>query len=75
MITLISLSLHSPHDTRTHTHTDRLQFFNLTGDITSRVDTMSAWMGQLFVSIGILGCQQNLVQRYLSMNSEKEIRK
>lgn len=55
--------------------TDRLNFFNLTGDVTTRVDTLSAWTGQLFVSIGILGCQQNLVQRYLSMSSVKEIRK
>lgn len=55
--------------------TDRLNFFNLTGDVTTRVDTLSAWTGQMFVSIGILGCQQNLVQRYLSMSSEKEIRK
>lgn len=56
-------------------HTDRLHFFNLTGDLTTRVDTLSAWTGQLFVSIGILGCQQNLVQRYLSIGTVKEIRK
>lgn len=54
---------------------DRLQFFKFTGDITTRVDTLSAYLGQLFISLSVLGCQQNLVQRYLSMKSEKEVRR
>lgn len=54
---------------------DRLNFFNFTGDFTIRVDTTSAWLGQLFMSLSIFGCQQNFVQRYLSMNSFKEVRR
>lgn len=54
---------------------DRLQFFRFSGDLTTRVDTLSAYTGQLFISLSVLGCQQNLVQRYLSMKSEKDVRK
>jgi solute carrier family 5 (sodium-coupled monocarboxylate transporter), member 8/12 len=53
----------------------RLNFFNFNGDLTVRVDTMSAWIGQLFISLSLFGCQQNFVQRYLSMKSIKEVRK
>lgn len=54
---------------------DRLDFFTFSGGVTSRVDTVSAWVGQLFISLSVLGCQQNLVQRYLSMKDVKEVRK
>uniref|UniRef100_A0A2M4BH38 Putative sodium/solute symporter n=1 Tax=Anopheles marajoara TaxID=58244 RepID=A0A2M4BH38_9DIPT len=54
---------------------DRLDFFNFTGDFTVRVDTTSAWLGQLFMSLSIFGCQQNFVQRYLSMGTFKEVRR
>ncbi|XP_053682409.1 sodium-coupled monocarboxylate transporter 1 isoform X1 [Sabethes cyaneus] len=53
----------------------RLNFFNFTGDFTIRVDTTSAWLGQLFMSLSIFGCQQNFVQRYLSMNTFKDVRR
>lgn len=53
----------------------RLEFLNFSGDITTRVDTLSAWTGQFFISLSILGCQQNLVQRYLSMKSVNEVRR
>ncbi|XP_021713419.1 sodium-coupled monocarboxylate transporter 1 isoform X1 [Aedes aegypti] len=53
----------------------RLNFFNFTGDFTIRVDTTSAWLGQLFMSLSIFGCQQNFVQRYLSMSTFKEVRR
>lgn len=53
----------------------RLNFFNFTGDLTVRVDTTSAWLGQLFMSLSLFGCQQNFVQRYLSMKSIKEVTK
>lgn len=51
----------------------RLEFFTFTGDMTTRIDTLSAWLGQLFISLSVLGCQQNNVQRYMSMNSRKEV--
>uniref|UniRef100_A0A2M4A1K2 Putative sodium/solute symporter n=2 Tax=Anopheles triannulatus TaxID=58253 RepID=A0A2M4A1K2_9DIPT len=54
---------------------DRLDFMNFTGDFTVRVDTTSAWLGQLFMSLSIFGCQQNFVQRYLSMGTFKEVRR
>ncbi|XP_050099397.1 sodium-coupled monocarboxylate transporter 1 isoform X3 [Anopheles aquasalis] len=54
---------------------DRLDFLNFTGDFTVRVDTTSAWLGQLFMSLSIFGCQQNFVQRYLSMGTFKEVRR
>lgn len=51
----------------------RLDFFTFTGDITTRIDTLSAWLGQLFISLSVLGCQQNNVQRYMSMKSQKDV--
>jgi len=54
--------------------TGRLDFLKFTGDMTVRVDTTSAWVGQLFMSLSLFGCQQNFVQRYLSMKSIKEVR-
>ncbi|XP_055848718.1 sodium-coupled monocarboxylate transporter 1 [Episyrphus balteatus] len=53
----------------------RLQFFNFTGDLTVRVDTFSAWLGQLFVSLSQFGCQQNFMQRYVSLKSIKDVKK
>lgn len=53
--------------------TGRLNFFNFTGDMTVRIDTTSAWLGQLFMSLSLFGCQQNFVQRYLSMKSIKQV--
>lgn len=52
---------------------DRLNFFTLSGDVTTRIDTLSAWLGNLFISLSVLGCQQNNVQRYMSMKSQKEV--
>ncbi|XP_065371723.1 sodium-coupled monocarboxylate transporter 1 [Calliphora vicina] len=52
----------------------RLSFFNFTGDMTVRVDTTSAWLGQLFVSLSQFGCQQNFMQRYVSLKSLKEVK-
>jgi sodium-coupled monocarboxylate transporter 8/12 len=60
---------------RENRDTGRLNFFNFTGDMTTRVDTTSAWIGQLFMSLSLFGCQQNFVQRYLSMKSTKEVTK
>lgn len=54
---------------------DRLGFFTFSGDLTTRADTVSAWLGQLFISMSLLGCQQNFVQRYVSMNTFKEVKK
>ncbi|CAG4961504.1 unnamed protein product [Parnassius apollo] len=53
----------------------RLEFFKFTGDPTVRVDTASALIGQLFMSISIYGCQQTFVQRYCSMSSEGRVRR
>ena len=52
----------------------RFQFFTATGDLSTRVDTVSAWLGQLFMSLSLMGCQQNFVQRYVSMKSFKEVK-
>lgn len=52
---------------------DRLNLLNFTGDLTVRVDTISAWLGQLFMSLSLYGCQQNFVQRYLSMKSVGQV--
>lgn len=52
-----------------------MEFFKFTGDITTRVDTLSAWIGQTLIYACVLGCEQNMVQRYLSMKSEKDVRK
>ncbi|KAM3958053.1 sodium-coupled monocarboxylate transporter 2 [Aphomia sociella] len=53
----------------------RLQFFKLANDLTARVDTLSATIGQLFMSLSIYGCQQTFVQRYCSMSSESQVRR
>ncbi|CAG9838296.1 unnamed protein product [Diabrotica balteata] len=42
-------------------------------DLTARVTTTSAIIGQLFMSLSIFGCQQNFVQRYCSMDSQKQV--
>lgn len=54
---------------------DRLKFFHTTGDPTTRVDTISAWVGQLFMSISVLGCHQCIAQRYLSMKTVKQVQR
>lgn len=51
----------------------RLDFFTFSGDVTTRIDTFSAWIGQLFISLSVLGCQQNNVQRYMSLKSQKDV--
>ncbi|CAG9763885.1 unnamed protein product [Ceutorhynchus assimilis] len=53
----------------------RLDFFNWNLDPTIRVTTPSAIIGQLFMSLSIFGCQQNFVQRYCSMDSQKQVTK
>ncbi|XP_059611240.1 sodium-coupled monocarboxylate transporter 1 [Phlebotomus argentipes] len=53
----------------------RFQFFNFSGDFTLRVDTVSAWVGQLFMSLSQFGCQQNFVQRYVSLKTFAEVKK
>ncbi|XP_066253247.1 sodium-coupled monocarboxylate transporter 1 [Euwallacea similis] len=53
----------------------RLNFFNWNLDPTARVTTTSAVLGQLFMSVSIFGCQQNFVQRYCSMDSQKKVTK
>ncbi len=59
----------------TNKNNGRLNFLNFTGDFTVRVDTTSAWLGQLFMSLSLLGCQQKFVQRYLSVKSVKQANK
>ncbi|XP_011880679.1 PREDICTED: sodium-coupled monocarboxylate transporter 2 isoform X2 [Vollenhovia emeryi] len=51
----------------------RLDFFNFDMDPTLRVTTTSATLGQLFMSLSIFGCQQNFVQRYCSMSSQRKV--
>ncbi|XP_070164836.1 sodium-coupled monocarboxylate transporter 2 [Polyergus mexicanus] len=51
----------------------RLDFFNFDMDPTIRVTTVSATLGQLFMSLSIFGCQQNFVQRYCSMSSQRKV--
>ncbi|XP_043462851.1 sodium-coupled monocarboxylate transporter 1 isoform X2 [Leptopilina heterotoma] len=51
----------------------RLNFFNFDMDPTIRVTTVSATLGQLFMSLSIFGCQQNFVQRYCSMGSRGKV--
>lgn len=53
----------------------RLKFLQFTGDVTTRVDTTSAWLGQLFMSLSLFGCQQNFVQRYVSMKCLKDVKR
>lgn len=45
------------------------------GDPAARVDTLSALVGQLFMSLSVYGCQQTFVQRYCSMASEARVRR
>nr|XP_029716148.1 sodium-coupled monocarboxylate transporter 1 isoform X1 [Aedes albopictus] len=52
----------------------RMNFFNFAADLHLRVTTTSAWLGELFMSLSLLGCQQNFVQRYLSMPTLRKIR-
>ncbi|KAL5234454.1 hypothetical protein ACI65C_001864 [Semiaphis heraclei] len=54
---------------------NRLDFFNFNMDPTIRVSTVSATLGQLFMSLSMFGCQQNFVQRYFSMDSQKQVEK
>lgn len=49
--------------------------FSFDMDPTIRVATVSALLGQLFMSLSIFGCQQNFVQRYCSMDSLKTVRR
>lgn len=42
-------------------------------DPTIRVTSLSATLGQLFMSLSIFGCQQNFVQRYCSMTSQRKV--
>ncbi|XP_048507117.1 sodium-coupled monocarboxylate transporter 1 [Athalia rosae] len=51
----------------------RLDFLDFNTDPTIRVTTISAIVGQLFMSLSIFGCQQNFVQRYCSMSSQKKV--
>jgi len=44
-------------------------------DPSIRVTTISATLGQLFMSLSMFGCQQNFVQRYFSMDSQKQVEK
>uniref|UniRef100_A0A1B6DDC7 Sodium/solute symporter n=1 Tax=Clastoptera arizonana TaxID=38151 RepID=A0A1B6DDC7_9HEMI len=53
----------------------RLDFFNFDLNPTIRVTTISAIVGQLFMSLSIFGCQQNFVQRYCSMESQSKVTK
>ncbi|XP_058812501.1 sodium-coupled monocarboxylate transporter 1-like isoform X2 [Topomyia yanbarensis] len=53
----------------------RMNFFNFAADLHLRVTTTSAWLGELFMSLSLLGCQQNFVQRYLSMPTLCKIRR
>ncbi|XP_055617704.1 sodium-coupled monocarboxylate transporter 1-like isoform X2 [Toxorhynchites rutilus septentrionalis] len=54
---------------------ERMNFFNFAADLHLRVTTTSAWLGELFMSLSLLGCQQNFVQRYLSMPNLSKIRR
>ncbi|XP_055545656.1 sodium-coupled monocarboxylate transporter 1-like isoform X1 [Wyeomyia smithii] len=54
---------------------DRINLFNFAADLHLRVTTTSAWLSELFTSLSLLGCQQNFVQRYLSMPTLCKIRK
>ncbi|XP_038104877.1 sodium-coupled monocarboxylate transporter 1 isoform X3 [Culex quinquefasciatus] len=53
----------------------RMNFFNFAADLHLRVTTTSAWLGELFMSLSLLGCQQNFVQRYLSMPNFSKIKR
>ncbi|XP_075224836.1 sodium-coupled monocarboxylate transporter 1 isoform X2 [Lycorma delicatula] len=58
---------------KTNYERGRLNFFNFNMDPTQRVSTMSALVGQLFMSLSIFGCQQNFVQRYCSMKTKGKV--
>ncbi|XP_045473310.1 sodium-coupled monocarboxylate transporter 1 isoform X2 [Harmonia axyridis] len=60
---------------QTNKEDGRLDFLNFDLDPTLRVTTTSALIGQLFMSLSIFGCQQNFVQRYCSMDSQKKVTK
>ncbi|XP_065225169.1 sodium-coupled monocarboxylate transporter 2-like [Planococcus citri] len=51
----------------------RLNFFNFDFDPTIRVTTISALLGQFFISLSLYGCQQSFVQRYLSMKTQEKV--
>ncbi|XP_076765294.1 sodium-coupled monocarboxylate transporter 2 [Xylocopa sonorina] len=51
----------------------RFDLFDMDLDPTRRVTTLSATVGQLFMSLSIFGCQQNFVQRYCSMTSQRKV--
>ncbi|XP_043270339.1 sodium-coupled monocarboxylate transporter 2-like isoform X2 [Venturia canescens] len=51
----------------------RFDFFDFNMDPTIRVTTVSATLGQLFMSLSVFGCQQNFVQRYCSMSSRGKV--
>ena len=42
-------------------------------DPTVRVSTVSALLGQFFISLSLYGCQQSFVQRYLSMKTQEKV--
>ncbi|XP_065211622.1 sodium-coupled monocarboxylate transporter 2-like isoform X2 [Planococcus citri] len=54
---------------------DRLNFFNFDLDPTKRATTISALIGHLFISLSMYGCQQNYVQRYISMATEEKVKR
>ncbi|KAL1454397.1 hypothetical protein WDU94_010662 [Cyamophila willieti] len=58
---------------RTNRSRHRLDFFNWDLDPTKRTTTISAVVGELFMSLAIHGCQQNNIQRYCSMGSFKRL--
>ncbi|XP_067619577.1 sodium-coupled monocarboxylate transporter 1 [Eurosta solidaginis] len=53
----------------------RLNFMTFSGDMTVRVDTLSAWLGQMFMSLSQFGCQQNFMQRYVSLKSMSQVKR
>ncbi|KAK6618851.1 hypothetical protein RUM43_013242 [Polyplax serrata] len=53
----------------------RFIFFNFDFDPEVRVSTISAFFGQLFMSISIFACQQHFVQRYCSMGSLTKVQR
>ncbi|XP_020284562.1 sodium-coupled monocarboxylate transporter 1 [Pseudomyrmex gracilis] len=69
-----TISVHGPANVVNVTYErGRLDFFDFNIDPTVRVSTVSATLGQLFMSLSIFGCQQNFVQRYCSMSSQKKV--
>ncbi|XKL59623.1 hypothetical protein PGB90_000639 [Kerria lacca] len=51
----------------------RLNFLNFDLDPTKRATTISALLGHLFISVSMYGCQQNFIQRYISMKSKEKV--